>query len=98
MLNASGSPEHKAKVKAVLDDAERSQKMNELKGEALPLFKAWAERYNDGKAMSWKAVLQELTGVVLDEGVEMGQADYVALIGTFREKLGLEKGTNDGES
>ena len=55
-----------------------------LKKEAVPLFKLWAERHNDGKAMPWKEVYQKLCGVFTEN---MVKEDYELLIERFKEVL-----------
>lgn len=89
----SGSPEHKAQVKKVLEETEKRQ-LDGIKGEALILFKAWADRFNGGKSMAWKAVYRELTGVIVDNETEMDAGDYTVLISSFREKLEEKVETN----
>jgi len=61
-----------------------------LKAEAIPLFKTWAERFNDGKGMKWSDAYSKLTGVVLAEGQVMDAADYKILIDAFRDALSKE--------
>lgn len=91
----SGSPEHKAKVKEVLDETEKNVGIDVLKRDALPLFKVWSERFNNGNSVSWKCAYKMLTGVVIEEGVDMEAKDYEILISSFIEALEKKEETND---
>jgi hypothetical protein len=59
-----------------------------LKQEATPMFKKWAEQFNDGKGMPWHEVYGNLTGVVYSSTADMKVEDFKALMEAFKEALG----------
>jgi hypothetical protein len=72
-------------------DDEMIEKVKEiiegLKKEATPMFKKWAERYNDGKGLPWHEVYGRLTGIVYSSTGDMKPEDFKALMEAFKESL-----------
>ena len=56
-----------------------------LRAEGTPLLKAYCDKLNEGKGLSWKAAYTKLTGVVGDKSMEV--ADYQVLMSCLREAL-----------
>lgn len=77
---APGRPEPEPEPKP-----EPAPTVDSLRAEGTPLLKAYCDKLNDGKGLSWKAAYTKLTGVVGDKQMEV--ADYQVLMSCLREAL-----------
>jgi hypothetical protein len=84
----SDDPEARKKAEEAFSAA---NPIEQLKTEAVPMFKAWAERFNGGQGMKWSEVYGRLTGVVLGDNQVMDANDYKILIEAFKAALKEEE-------
>jgi hypothetical protein len=77
----------KAAAEAAAEAEGSAKLLEDLKAEAVIHFKAWADRFNDGKAIPWKTVYAKLTGIELKEDAVMDANDYGILIAAFKDAL-----------